>query len=61
MAIHRGLERSQFLMICHTGYCDGLERSQFALISNFHPNGLERSQMSPYMKGLERSQCALFH
>ena len=45
-------------MNCHTGHCDGLERSQIALISNFPPNGLERSQMSPSVKGLEMSQCA---
>ena len=45
-------------MNCHIGHCDGLERSQFALISSFPPNGLERSQMLPDVKGLEMSQCA---
>ena len=45
-------------MNCHIGHCDGLERSQFALISSFPPNGLERSQMLPSVKGLGMSQCA---
>ena len=45
-------------MNCCIGHCDGLERSQFALISSFPPNGRERSQMLPSVKGLERSQCA---
>ena len=55
---HRGLERSQFLMNCCIGHCDGLERSQFALTSSFPPNGLEKSQILPDVKGLEMSQCA---
>ena len=31
MIDHRGLERSQFLMICHIGHCVGLKRSQLLL------------------------------
>ena len=56
MMNHRGLERGQILMICHTACCDGPERSQFALISCIPLN----CQLLPGMKGLERSQCALF-
>ena len=57
---HRDLERSQVLMNCCIGYCDGLEMSQFALISSFPLKGLKKSQMT-LVKGLKMGQCAPIH